>query len=74
MICPTCGTKVKIVGNGTTMHYEPIEKITLNRERLARVISNHRGGHGGFPPAKWDYEEADSIIQALSTLIEACKQ
>ena len=48
--------------------------LTLDRDKLARVISDNRGGHKGFPPAKWDYDEATAIISQLKDLLVVGKE
>ena len=39
----------------------------LSYEKLARDAANKRGGHRGFPPAPWDYEEADKRYDPART-------
>jgi hypothetical protein len=35
--------------------------VPLDRDKLAKILAQHRGGHSGFPPASWDYDLADVI-------------
>ena len=46
---------------GFTKRPQDNNLVPLDRDKLAKILAQHRGGHSGFPPASWDYDLADVI-------------
>jgi hypothetical protein len=61
--CPTCGSKVKIVG-GTTKHYQPIE----NKE--TDIIGNNTSIHSASSPGNGELSQ-DQLFARLKNIVES---
>lgn len=68
-----CGNSISISESGgweKAIKQQGNRKITINRQKLAELLRDHRLGHPGFPLASWDYYLADDIISEEYELIE----